>query len=132
MKTIKVYLAIAAIFLLGMLSGGMIVVQIVQSRIDRIASSSTEDVYELFLERMEKKLNLTDPQKEQISAIFQDAAKEMEPLRSELRAKLLMLTKENSPKIQAHLDPKQQETFQEMVNSIMERLNLDESLEPAG
>lgn len=122
----KIYLLIAVVFLLGMLSGGLLVTQIVQSRMRTLTANSTRDLYDLMLKRMDSKLDLTHTQMERISVIFEGAAKEIEPLRSELRAKLLELTRSNNMKIQDELDPKQRERYQHMVNSIIEKLPLEE------
>lgn len=123
---IKIYLVMVVVFLLGMLSGGLLVVQFVQSKVETLTTSSTREVYELFLERLDNKLDLSDQQEEKISKILEGAADEIEPLRAELRAKLSTLTRENVPKIGRELDPEQQKKFREMVDTIMKRLNLSE------
>lgn len=125
---IKVYLMIALVFLLGMLSGGLILMQCVQSRLENITTSSTTDVHERIFKLLDKKLNLSDPQQAKISEILKEAANEIQPLRTEMRTKFLAFLRENSSKIEGELDAEQQQEFEEIVSGLIESLNLNEDL----
>jgi cell division protein FtsX len=122
---LKVYLTIVLVFLLGLLSGGILVMQYIQSKAETLTRSSTIEVYQLILDRLDKKLDLTDSQHEKISEILEGAAYEIEPLRNEFRSKVLSLLRKNSVKINDELNTEQKEYFEKLVNSIIKKLNLE-------
>ena len=122
---LKVYLTIVLVFLLGLLSGGILVMQYIQSKAETLTRSSTIEVYQLILDRLDKKLDLTDSQHEKISEILEGAAYEIEPLRNEFRSKVLSLLRKNSVKINDELNTEQKEHFEKLVNSIIKKLNLE-------
>ena len=122
---LKVYLTIVLVFLLGLLSGGILVMQYIQSKAETLTRSSTIEVYQLILDRLDKKLDLTDSQHEKISEILEGAAYEIEPLRNEFRSKVLSLLRKNSVKINDELNTEQKEYFEKLVNSIIQKLNLE-------
>jgi Spy/CpxP family protein refolding chaperone len=73
------------------------------------------------LKRLDKKLKLTDEQKQQIKPILQDRQKKMESLfsdeslsREEAHAKMKTIFAESDGKIRALLTESQQKTFDEM------------------
>ena len=122
---LKVYLTIVLVFLLGLLSGGILVMQYIQSKAETLTRSSTIEVYQLILDRLDKKLDLTVSQHEKISEILEGAAYEIEPLRNEFRSKVLSLLRKNSVKINDELNTEQKEHFEKLVNSIIKKLNLE-------
>lgn len=125
---LKVYLTIVLVFLLGLLSGGILVMQYIQSQAETLTRSSTEEVYQFILERLDKKLDLSESQHEKIAEILEGAAYEIEPLRNEFRSKVLSLLRKNSVKINDELDAEQKENFEKIVNSIIKKLNLEQNL----
>ena len=99
--------------------------QYIQSKAETLTRSSTIEVYQLILDRLDKKLDLTDSQHEKISEILEGAAYEIEPLRNEFRSKVLSLLRKNSVKINDELNTEQKEYFEKLVNSIIKKLNLE-------
>lgn len=125
----KIYLAIAAVFALGMVSGALLVAQMVESRITAISASSTLELSQRAVSFLDKELRLTDAQEEAVAAVLVEAVQDVEPLRNETRRRAAELITEHAARVEAELDSKQQERFEKLTQTILRRLGLHETVD---
>jgi hypothetical protein len=126
---IKVYLAIALVFLLGMLSGGLLVAQLAKSRVQTLATSSTEELSQMVLERLERDLGLSQEQSAAVSGILTTAVEEVDPLRAEVRGRSVQILEKYQAQIGGELDAAQRKALEEIVATFKKRSNLGEGLD---
>ena len=122
---LKAYLAIALVFLLGMISGGALVVQIVKSRLQSLASSSTEEVSQIVFEMLDRDLNLSEEQRNAISGVMAEAVQEIDPIRTQMREKALKIIQKYQARIGDELSADQRQEFDQMVDKFKGRSNLE-------
>ena len=120
----KVYLSIALVFFLGMLCGGALVVQIVKSKVQSLAKSSTEEVSQIVLKQLERDLDLSEEQRGTISEILTEAVKEVDPMRTEMRSRALQIIQKYQKRIGEELTAEQRQEFDGMVDEIKKTSNL--------
>jgi hypothetical protein len=122
---IKAYLAIVLVFLLGMLSGGLLVAQLAKSKVQSLAASSTEELADIVMERLDRDLELSNEQHEAVSRILAAAAGEVAPMRAEFRARALTLIQKYQAQIGNELDDEQRREFEAIVATFKKRSNLE-------
>jgi CHASE1-domain containing sensor protein len=122
---IKAYLAIVLVFLLGMLSGGLLVAQLAKSKVQSLAASSTEELADIVMERLDRDLELSNEQHEAVSRILAAAAGEVAPMRAEFRASALTLIQKYQAQIGNELDDEQRREFEAIVATFKKRSNLE-------
>lgn len=121
---LKVYLAIALVFLLGMLSGGLLVAQLAKSRVQTLTAGSTEDISEIVLKVLDRDLELSKEQRETVSAILTEAVEEVDPMRAEMRSRAFKVIDKYQMQIGRGLNAEQRKELEEMVGKIKKRANL--------
>jgi hypothetical protein len=123
-------LAVGLVFLLGMVSGGLLVKQIATSRVRSITSSSTVRLSHGVLEHLDQQLGLSSDQRAALAGILSDAVQEFAPLRAEFRGKTLALVQAYRSRIATELNATQRQEFERIVGSLLENWKLAADTEP--
>jgi hypothetical protein len=126
---LKVYLTIALVFVLGMLCGGLLGVQIAKSRVQTLTTSSTQDLSRMVLEHLDQDLELSEEQREAIAGILGQAVDEVEPMRTETRRRALRILQKYVMQIGEELSADQRRKLDAMVEAFKRRSNLERDLE---
>lgn len=126
---IRFYITFASVFVLGMLCGGVLALQITTSRVQNLVRSSTKDVSEQIIRKLHRELDLSSEQRINISNIFTEAVQEAEPMRAEMRSRALQIIDKYKSLVGQQLTPEQRDEFYEMVEGFKDKSNLDGSPE---
>ena len=109
--TLKVWLVLVVVFLLGSLTGGAVTgFYRSMSRPNRGGGEPRDR-----MEKMRRDLSLTDDQMKSVSAILDDTKNEYKSLRQELKPRFDEPRQKARVKIRALLTPEQQQKFDAMV-----------------
>ncbi len=114
----KIILGILLIFLLGMVCGSLLTVQVGKRTLLNVSERGTGDISLVLGRMLDRKLDLTKEQEESIASILSDGAAEVEPLRSETKAKLLVLFEKYQPLIEAELTDKQRKKMTGVTKNV--------------
>lgn len=79
------------------------------------------EIKQHILKKLDRKLHLTESQKKQISAIFDESHPKMTALHEEMRPKFEALRNQTDAKIRMVLNPEQQKKFDEMLSEMEKR-----------
>lgn len=110
--TLKVWLVLVVVFVLGSLTGGAVTgFYHAMTRPERKAPHDT-------MERMHRDLNLTDDQMKSVGTILDDTRNEYKALKTELKPRFEEPRQKARAKIRALLTPEQQQKFDAMVAQI--------------
>lgn len=98
--------------------------QIVKSKVQSLAKSSTEEVSQIVLKQLERDLDLSEEQRGTISEILTEAVKEVDPMRTEMRSRALQIIQKYQKRIGEELTAEQRQEFDGMVDEIKKTSNL--------
>lgn len=112
MKHWKAILAVAGIFLLGALAGGLVTARVIQRRAQHMAHRP-HAVEEMIVRRLSWRLGLDEAQRMQLRAIVRDGQQEMQPLRREMEAVL----ERAASQTRLILRPEQREKFDKFAGA---------------
>ena len=107
--TLKVWLVLVVVFLLGSLTGGAV------TGFYRSMSRPNRGEPRDRMEKIRRDLSLTDDQMKSVSAILDDTKNEYKSLRQELKPRFDEPRQKARVKIRALLTPEQQQKFDAMV-----------------
>jgi len=107
--TLKVWLVLVVVFVLGSFTGGA-----VTGFYHAMAHSDRNGPHDRF-EKMRRDLNLTEDQTKSVSTILDETRNEYRSLRAELRPRFEEPRQKARTKIRALLTPEQQQKFDAMV-----------------
>ena len=85
MKNWKTILGVVAVFVLGMLAGGLVTAKCFQHRIHQILAGDQSVVANVIVRRLSWRLRLDGAQKEQLRAIVGEAQQEMKAVRKQVQ-----------------------------------------------
>jgi len=125
----RIYFIFAAVFLLGMVSGALLTVQLGIRQVATLSSTSTEALSAQLLDFLDRRLGLDEDQREEVAAVLDEAEREVAPLRRELRSRSRDILKTYRPRIAEVLDEDQRERFDRMMNRALGSWNVEEPLE---
>jgi len=110
LPAVRPWLILALIFLLGAATGSLLTIAFGP----RPGVPGPKQMGERWMERLTEKLNLTEEQQKKIRPIVMDAEKQIVAAHREDVAKLGKIMEETHQKIEAQLQPEQQEALREL------------------
>ena len=118
MKRLRSILGIIAIFLLGMIAGGLLVGRVIEVAQRRaFVEGGGIAVADLVARRISYRLRADAAQRGQIQAILRDTAKDFESVRDQVAPQLKESLEKTETRVRAVLKPDQQKEF----DTIMQR-----------
>jgi hypothetical protein len=117
MKRLRSILGIVAIFVLGVIAGGLITLRIIDVAQRKAFEGGGGAVADLVARRISLKLRADAAQREQIRLILRDTAKDFESVREQVGPQLNESLEKTETRLRAVLKPDQQKEF----DLIMER-----------
>jgi hypothetical protein len=107
MKTWKAVVGIIAVFVLGMLAGGLLCRGVMRHRIQHPG--------EVVVRRLNWRLHLDATQREQLRGIVADARKQIDDVRRQVRPQIETILSQSEDQVRAILRPDQVEIFNKIV-----------------
>jgi hypothetical protein len=117
MKRLRSILGIVAIFVLGVIAGGLITLRIIDVAQRKAFEGGGGAVADLVARRISLRLRADAAQREQIRLILRDTAKDFESVREQVGPQLKESLEKTETRLRAVLKPDQQKEF----DVIMER-----------
>src|SRR5262249_15642110 len=108
-------LGIVAIFLLGMIAGGLVTLRVIEVAQRRAFEGGGGAVADLVARRISFKLRADAGQREQIRLILRDTAKDFEKARDQVAPQLKESLEKAEARVRAVLKPDQQREFDAMM-----------------
>ncbi len=115
MKTWKAVISIIVIFLLGGISGAVVMHSLDSKKIESIIKGEPVTTTEFIVARLNRQLNLDDTQLEQARVIVQGTHAEIRNVRDTYRPQIQEIIKRSQDKVRTILRPDQLETFNKMI-----------------
>ena len=115
MKTWKAVISIIIIFLLGGISGAVVMHSLDSKKIESIIKGEPVTTTEFIVARLNRQLNLDDTQLEQARVIVQGTHAEIRNVRDTYRPQIQEIIKRSQDKVRTILRPDQLETFNKMI-----------------
>ena len=115
MKNWKTILAISAVFLLGMLAGGLLTARLVQRGWQRVARGGPDAMRTVIVRRLSWQLRLDQPQQEQVRTIVQQAQGELKTVRQQVQPQVSEILDRAIGHVRTVLNPRQAEQFDRLV-----------------
>jgi hypothetical protein len=115
MKNWKTILGVVAVFVLGMLAGGLVTAKIFQHRIHQVLTGDQSVVANVIVRRLCWRLRLDATQREQLRAIVSEAQQELKTVRKQVQPQVEEILDRAVAKERATLRPEQVEKFDRLV-----------------
>ena len=123
MKRFRSFLGIVAIFLLGMIAGGLVTLRVIEVAQRRAFEGGGGAVADLVARRISFKLRADAAQREQIRMILRDTAKDFENIREQVSPQLKESLEKAESRLRAVLRPEQQKEFDAMMQRARDTWN---------
>ena len=115
MKVNRTIWGIVLVFVLGTLSGSLVVHLLYKYRIESIISGRAETREEALVRRLDRKLELSDWQEEQLRAIIHESFTEIKAVRSRFRPQAEAIIEKSQHRISEILTPEQRKKYEQIV-----------------
>lgn len=115
---LKVIAGILLVFLLGVLCGVLGTGIVIKHGIQRFANRTPREHKNFFVERLSKKLELTDTQKQEVEQIFSSTEDDIQKLLETSRGQFSVLMDQRRTQLQKILNPEQQEKLDAFFEQI--------------
>ena len=115
MKNWKPIVGACAIFLLGMIAGGLITAKAIQMRIRNAIRGGPDALEALVVDRMSSVLGLDATQKDKLRMIARDSHGQLKKLRQQVDPQAQEVLTKTEIEIRAILTPEQKEKFDKLV-----------------
>lgn len=115
MKNWKTILGVVAVFVLGMLAGGLVTAKCFRHRIHQILAGDQRVVANIIVRRLSWRLRLDAGQKEQLRAIVGEAQQELKGVRKQVQPQVEEILDRAFAKERATLRSDQAEKFDKLV-----------------
>ena len=123
MKRFRSILGIVAIFVLGMIAGGLITLRIIDVAQRRAFEGGGGAVADLVARRISMRLRADSAQREQIRLILRDTAKDFDSVREQVGPQLKESLEKTENRLRAVLKPEQQKEFDAMMQRARQTWN---------
>ncbi len=115
MKNLKSILCVLIIFLLGAASGGLAVHIYFKSQMETFVKGDRKAREEILLNRLSRKLDLDDKQREQTRAIIAETHEEMKKIRTQYHPQMEAVIEKSKAEMRRILRPDQLEKFEKFL-----------------
>lgn len=115
MKNIKCVLCVLLIFILGAAGGGLATHIIYKSRMEAFLRGDCKAHEEILLNRLCRKLDLDDRQREQARAIVEKTHAEMDDIKKQYRPQMEAVMEKGRVEMRRILRPDQLEKFEKLI-----------------
>ena len=115
MKNIKFVLCILLIFLLGAVSGGLVMHMAYRSNMEMFLKGDRNAREEILLNRLSRKLDLNESQREKVRAIVEETHAEMNKIRKQYRPQMEAVLEKSRAEVRLILRPDQLAKFEKFV-----------------
>jgi hypothetical protein len=115
MKNVKSVLCILLIFILGAAAGGLAVHICYKSRMETYLRGDRKAREEILLNRLSRRLDLDDRQREQARAIVRETHAEMNNIRKQYRPQMEAVLEKSRSEMRRMLRPEQLEKFEKFI-----------------
>jgi uncharacterized membrane protein len=115
MKNWKAIVGVVAVFLFGMVAGGLVTAKIFQYRIYGVLRSGSPAAANVVVRRLSWQLRLDAAQREQVRQIVGDAQQEMKAVRKQVHPQVEEILDRADGKVRAILRPEQTGKFDKLV-----------------
>jgi hypothetical protein len=115
MKNWKTILGVVAVFVLGMLAGGLVTAKCFQHRIHQVLAGDQSVVSNMIVRRLGWRLRLDATQKGQLRAIVGEAQQEVKAVRKQVQPQVEEIVNRAIEKERVTLRPDQAEKFDKLV-----------------
>lgn len=85
----------------------------------------------MVLKHLDRKLNLTEAQHEEVSETLEDMINEIVPIRDSTRKQLAGVVRTHGPRIRDILEPEQEEAFDQFIQKLAKDWNVVLTVEPS-
>jgi hypothetical protein len=123
MKRLRSILGIVAIFVLGMIAGGLITLRVIEVAQRKAFEGGGGSVADLVARRISFRLRADAAQREQIRLILRDTAKDFESVREQIGPQLKESLEKTETRLRAVLKPEQQKEFDAMMQRARQSWN---------
>jgi len=118
---LKVVAGVLAIFLLGIIIGGLGAGIYLRRRVEQFALKAPKDHKEIFMERLSRELALAESQKSDVERIVSNTEIEIRQLLQDSRIKFEEITARRNAELKAILTPEQYQMLEKMEQRIRDR-----------
>ncbi len=115
MKNIKSVLCILLIFVLGAASGGLGMHIVYRSHMETFLRGDRKAREEMLLNRLSRRLDLDDKQREQARAIVEKTHEEMDNIRKQYRPQMEAVLEKSRAEMRRTLRPDQLQKFEKFI-----------------
>ncbi len=115
MKNIKQILCILLIFLLGAAGGGLVMHMVYKSHMESFLRGDRNAREDILLDRLSRRLDLDDQQREQVRKIIEQTHAEMGNIRKLYRPQMEAVLEKSRAEMRQILRPDQREKFEQFL-----------------
>ena len=115
MKVNRTIWGIVLVFVLGILSGSLVVHLLYKYRIESIISGRAESREDALVRRLDRKLELSDLQEEQLREIIHESFMEIKAVRSQFRPQVEAIIEKSQRRISELLTPEQRKKYEQII-----------------
>ncbi len=115
MKSAKPVLCILLFFLLGAACGGLVTHMIYKGCFGPMVRGDHKEREEIILQRLSKRLDLDDRQREQVRGIIKETHAEMDAIRKQYQPQMMTVLENGRVKVTKILRPEQQAKFEQFL-----------------
>jgi Spy/CpxP family protein refolding chaperone len=115
MKNIKYVLCILLIFVLGAASGGLVMHIVYKSHMETFLSGDRKAREEILLNRLSRRLDLDQSQREKVRAIVEETHVEMNNIRKQYRPQMEAVLEKSRTEMRQILRPEQLGKFEKFI-----------------
>ncbi len=115
MKNVKQIVCVLLVFLLGAASGGLAVHILYKSRMETYLRGDHKFREQVLLDRLSRRLELDDRQREQVLTIIRQTHEEMDSIRKQYRPQMEAVLEKSRQEVRQILRPGQLEKFEEFI-----------------
>jgi Spy/CpxP family protein refolding chaperone len=115
MKNIKSVICILLIFLLGAVSGGLVMHMVYKSHMETFLRGDRKAREEILVNRLSRKLDLDQSQREKVRAIVKETHLEMNNIRKQYRPQMEAVLEKSRAEMRRILRPEQLEKFEKFI-----------------
>jgi Spy/CpxP family protein refolding chaperone len=121
MKSRKAICGVLLVFVLGILCG-LFASRLLHNRLESVTGGRAQTREEQIVSRLDKRLDLTDEQEEQVRGIVHQTHEEIQALRDQLRPQTEALIEKAQARISGLLTPAQRKEYERMIAERKERI----------
>ena len=115
MKKWKVLGSVLVVFLLGVLTGALLMYQNCQQKLENIVSDEPRTMREFIVQRLTRELHLDSAQMDQLRAIVKETRAEMKNARKQTRPQIEEILARSQDRVRALLRPNQLAQYDKIV-----------------